>query len=158
LIAFGSAALLLLGRAILFDDEIAMRHGAILLGLAANCKNEGLALLAAVGAGLGVTQPRRLVRLWPSLLIPVPWLGLRFLHGLPTDILEGSVRGRIAAHVRLALPMVRDLLRCFGDPCFWVAALLTLLVAKASVRRRERFVIVTVAVQLLLYVLSYLAT
>src|SRR5207248_1695527 len=52
LIAFGGAGVLFMRRALLDDDAAAWRHGALMLGFAANCKNEGLALLVAVTIAL----------------------------------------------------------------------------------------------------------
>src|SRR5262249_54537321 len=64
-IAYGAAGVLLLRRALVFDDAAGWRHGAVLLGLAANVKNEGLALLVAVAGALLILR-RNVFRLWPA--------------------------------------------------------------------------------------------
>ena len=43
-------------------------------------------------------------------------------------------------------------------PWFWVAILIGVLIAPAAARRRERFVFLVTAIQLLFYVAAYLAT
>src|SRR5437660_1137669 len=74
--------------------------GAVLLGLAASTKNEGLTLIAAAAIALLFSGRRRdILRLWPAIVIPLPWLIARSLHKLPMDIVAGSVFDRITAHV-----------------------------------------------------------
>ena len=73
-IAYATAALLLIRR-----GDLTL--GAILLGLAASTKNEGLTLIAAAAIGLLCAGRKRdVVRLWPAVLIPLPWLIARSLH------------------------------------------------------------------------------
>src|ERR1051325_4893050 len=78
LIAYLGAGVLFIRRALLFDDTAAWRHGAILLGLAACTKNEGLAMIVSVAIAVAIVDARRVVRLWPaeavalSSLVPRP--------------------------------------------------------------------------------------
>jgi archaellum biogenesis protein FlaJ (TadC family) len=45
-----------------------------------------------------------------------------------------------------------------AKPWFWVAILVGILIAPAAARRRERFVFLVTAIQLVFYVTAYLAT
>src|ERR1700680_326652 len=56
LIAFGAGAVLFLRYALLYDEPAAWRHGAVLLGLAANVKNEGIALMVAVAVAVLIVR------------------------------------------------------------------------------------------------------
>jgi hypothetical protein len=158
LIAFGAAGVLFVRRAILFDDAAAWCHGALLLGLAANAKNEGLALLVAVGIAVAILKPRMLLRLWPAAALAAPWLILRAAHVLPTDIVAGSVFVRIAARLPYAVPMARFLLERLYQPWFWLALVAGIVIAPAARRRREAFVLIVTALQLAFFITSYLAT
>ena len=158
LIAFGAAGVLFIRRAILFDDPAAWRHGALLLGLAANAKNEGLALLVAVGIAVLILKPRMVLRLWPAAALAAPWLILRATHVLPTDIVAGSVFSRIVARLPYAVPMARFLLARLHQPWFWLALIAGIVIAPAARRRREALVLIVTAVQLAFFITSYLAT
>jgi hypothetical protein len=158
LIAFGAAGVLFVRRAILFDDHAAWRHGALLLGLAANVKNEGLSLLVAVGIAVLMVRPRMVLRLWPAAALAAPWLILRAMHVPPTDIVAGSVLGRIVARLPYVEPMGRFLLARLHEPWFWLALLAGIAIAPAARRRREAFVLIVTAVQLAFFIASYMAT
>ena len=162
LIAFGGAGVLFVRRALLEDDDAAWRHGALMLGFAANCKNEGLALLVAatiaVIAASWSSASRALRKLTPAYVLAAPWLILRAAHTLPTDIAGGSAASRLLAR----LPHAHQLLIFLADelykPWFWVALLAGILIAPAAARRREHFVVLVTAMQLLFYVAAYLTT
>jgi hypothetical protein len=171
LIAFGGAGVLFV-RAALRDDEdaAAWRHGALMLGFAANCKNEGLALLVAVTISVAAlswfrggetSRLRRLMtatKLWPAYALAAPWLLLRFTHVLPTDIAAGSAFSRLVAR----LPQVHQILGYLAthlhEPWFWIAILGAILILPRAARRSERFVFLVTAIQLFFYVVAYLAT
>ena len=160
-IAFGGAAVLLLRRAMLHDEAGAWRQGAVLLGFAANCKNEGLALLVAVTVAVllsDLRQWRRLFRLWPAAALAAPWLLLRATHVLATDIAGGSVSGRVLYRLRIAPQILAFLSARLDQPGFWVAALAAVLIVPAALRRRESFVLLATAIQFCFYVGSYFAT
>jgi hypothetical protein len=156
LIAMGGAAVLFVRRAIRSDDPAAWRHGAVLLGLAANVKNEGLALAVSIAIAVVLLRRNALWRLWPSAAIAAPWLLLRATHALPTDIVEGSVISRVLFRLR-ATPIIARLLAAdLVAP--WVWLLLLAGIAVAVRRRREAFVFIVTLVQLAFYVGSYYAT
>jgi hypothetical protein len=157
LIAFGGGALLMLRRAILFDDRPAFRHGALLLGLAACTKNEGLALIISVALALAVCGARRNVpRLWPAVALALPWLVIRSLHRLPSELISGPLLARVAAHLPQLGAIVHELIASLARPWLFMAILLAMLVA--GDRRRERFALVAIGIQLALCLATYLAT
>ena len=150
MIAYGSAGLLFLRSG-------AIPAGATLLGLAAFTKNEGLALIVAAAAALVLVGRRReVLRLWPAALIAAPWLVLRLMHALPTDLAQGPVAqrvtvsrvGEVAAELSRVLPL---------QPWLWLAmaAAFALFVREW---RREGFLLAAVAVQLGFYVAAYIVT
>ena len=161
LIAYIGAGVLFVRRAMLFDDDVAWRHGAILLGLAACTKNEGLAMLASTAIAVvvcDVRRWRRVVRLWPAAAIALPWLVLRALHDLPTDVVSGSIASRFLERVPEAGKIFALLNADLHEPWFWAALLLGIVAAPFVVWRRERFVLLACLFQLVVYVGVYFGT
>jgi hypothetical protein len=153
LVAYGTAGLLLIRRG-------SVMPGAVMLGLAASTKNEGLTLVVAAALALAIDRRiRELPRLWPALVIPLPWLVLRRLHGLHTDITEGSVVLRVLAHLRDPRPLIEALGHySLGKPWFWIALAIAVVIAFRPLLARERFVFVALTIQLAFYIGAYLAT
>ncbi len=179
LIAFGSAGVLFVRSALDDDDPASWRHGALMLGFAANCKNEGLALLAAVTMALvaeswwrGLVRARSegdsgkpirrvfttLLRLAPAYILAIPWLLLRATHALPTDIAGGSAASRLMARLPYAHQILGFLMAKLYQPWLWVAVLVGILLAPSVARRRERFVFFVTGIQFFFYVGAYLST
>jgi len=158
LIAFGGAGVLFVRAALLDDADACWRHGALMLGFAANCKNEGLALLVAVTIAVIVSAPSRLRKLIPAYILAAPWLILRAVHTLPTDIVQGSFLSRLLERLPYAHQILAYLAEQLAKPWFWVAILAAILIAPAAARRRERFVFLVTAIQFFFYVTAYLAT
>ena len=159
-IAYAGASLLFLRRAILREDPLDWRHGALLLGLAANCKNEGLALIAAVAIGIICSQPhrwRRVVRLWPAIALAAPWLMLRATHALPTDIARGSILARFVDRVSSPGDVLIALNELLADRWSWMAILAALLIVPRAIAR-ERFIVLVTVVQVVVYTIVYFAT
>jgi hypothetical protein len=152
-IAYATAALLLIRRG-------NVTIGAILLGLAASTKNEGLTLIAAAAIGLlCARRAREIIRLWPAIVIPMPWLLARLFHRLPTDIVTGGVVARVVAHLRDPRPILAALSSAsLGKPLFWIALAAGVVIASRTLVTRERFVIVTLLVQFACYLGAYIAT
>jgi hypothetical protein len=153
LVAYGTAALLLIRRG-------SVAPGAVMLGLAASTKNEGLTLIVAAALGLAAARRfRDLPRLWPAVAIPLPWLVLRYAHHLPTDIAEGNVVARIVEHLRNPKPLL-DAFAAYsvGQPFFWIALAIGIALTIRPLLAHERFVLVAIAVQFLFYIAAYLAT
>jgi hypothetical protein len=155
LVAYGTVALLLIRRGDLTP-------GAVMLGLAASTKNEGLTLIAAAAVGLIVARRwRELPRLWPAVAIPLPWLILRRLHGLTTDITQGNVVARVFEHLLTPGPLLDALLHYgVGKRVYWLFLAIGIAVAIATRRflPAERFVLVTLALQFAFYIGAYLAS
>jgi hypothetical protein len=150
MIAYGAAGLLFLRAG-------NMPAGAALLGLAAFTKNEGLALIAAAAAALVLVGRRRdVLRLWPAVVIAAPWLVLRMIHALPTDLAQGAVLERVSL-ARMG-EMVAEMARVAPlQPWLWVAMGVAFAVLVRE-WRREAFLLIAVAVQLLFYAGAYLVT
>jgi hypothetical protein len=158
LIAFGGAGVLFIRAALLDDDNTAWRHGALLLGFAANCKNEGLALLVAVTIAVVATSLSRVRKLTPAYALAAPWLILRAVHTLPTDIVGGSTASRLLARLPQAHQILMFMAEQLYKPWFWGAILVGVLLAPAVARRRERFIFLVTAIQFLFYFAAYLMT
>jgi hypothetical protein len=152
-IAYATAALLL----IRCGD---LTLGAILLGLAASTKNEGLTLIAAVAIGLLCAGRKRdVVRLLPAVLIPLPWLVARSLHHLPTDIATSGVVARIVEHASHPGPLFAALSSVsLGKPLYWIALVIGIAIASRTLVTRERFILAALGVQFACYLGAYLAT
>lgn len=151
---------LLIRRAIADDDSRAFTTAAILLGIGAFTKNEGLTFIVAVALGLAAAGKWRLIpRLWPSVAIALPWLVLRSVHTLPTDLAEGNVLARMIDHVMHPAPLLIALAKYpVGKPIFWIAMIAGVLLTLRMLLRYERLVLVTVAVQFACYIAAYLST
>ncbi|HEV7427729.1 MAG TPA: hypothetical protein VGQ46_15305 [Thermoanaerobaculia bacterium] len=152
-IAYATAALLLVRR----GD---MTVGAILLGLAASTKNEGLTLIAAAAIGLLCAGRKRdVVRLWPAVLIPMPWLIARSVQRLPTDIAADGMIARIAEHVTHPAPLLHALSSVsLGKPLYWIALAIGIAIASRTLLIREGFVLVALLIQFACYLGAYVAT
>jgi hypothetical protein len=158
LIAFAGAGILFLRRAILFDDLPAMRHGALLAGLAACTKNEGIALLVTIGVALALSKRRFVWRFWPAFALALPWIIIRMLHRLPTDLARGSFAARVLHRAPHLGAVGVLLLRNLNAPWIWAALLVALLLVPHALRVRERFVLLVFVLQLAVYLMAYLGT
>jgi hypothetical protein len=152
-VAYATASLLLIRR-----GDLTL--GAILLGLAASTKNEGLTLIAAVAIGLLCAGRKRdVLRLWPAVVIPLPWLIARTLHRLPTDIATSGVIARIVERTSHPGPLFAALSSVsLGKPLYWLALAIGISIASKTLATRERFILVALAVQFACYLGAYLAT
>jgi hypothetical protein len=155
LIAYSGAALLYLRR----EEPEAMRHGALLLGFAACSKNEGLALVVVAAVAMLLTGGRRrALGLWPAFAIAAPWTIARAVFHLQTDLARGAFLSRVAGRLD-EIPQIAMLLaRSLSDRWIWLAMLVGALVAYRSLAGRERFVLLTVAAQLAIYIAVYFGT
>ncbi len=163
LVAFGTAGVLFVRAALRDDDAGSWPQGALLLGFAANCKNEGLALLAAVMIAVALCSPRSRVlpnvkRLWPAFALAAPWLVLRAFHALPTDLAGGSILDRLGQHLADAGAILSLLATRLAQPWAWIALAVALVVARPAALARERFVFVAMGIQLAFLVGAYFVT
>lgn len=152
--AFGCAGLL-------FIRSGSIQLGAILLGLAAWSKNEGLALIAvsAVALLVATRSIRRVLRLWPAIAVIAPWMITRSVLHLSTDFLEGSMTSRILGRLRHPAEVIDAFVKSPPDqPWFWVVAFAALLVFLMPTLRHELFLFLVVVMQLGLMLAQGLAT
>lgn len=162
LIAYSAAGLLLIRRGLSTASNRQVTLGAMFLGLAAVAKNEGLALLLAAALGVLVQERGRwqsLLRMWPAAVLAIPWLVLRTKHGVATDFAAVSMIDRAVSGLgRIAAVAEQLALNAPTQPLFWAAALITILVMTTPAGRRERFLVVALGLQALLFVGAYLVT
>lgn len=161
IVAFGGAGLLMVRRSLLTGEALSMRHAAILLGCAACSKNEGISLVVAVAIALAFVAPRRILALWPSLAIVAPWTIVRTIRGLTTDVVAGSWSSRAAARLPQLSSIAGQLARTFADRLIWAllaAAIVALAFGRRPALRRERFVLLAVAIQVLFFCAVYLGS
>lgn len=142
----------------------ALRTGAVLLGLGALSKNEGLAFLVALTAAAAITLPRdarpKILRLWPAYALAATWLVPRTFASLATDLFSGSTLGERIAEKLASFP---TLLGALAEnlppyPWFWVGVIAAFAIAGARVVSRERLALMTISIQLLFYIGSYIAS
>lgn len=161
LIAFATAGMLLLWRGVRLDRDASLRAGALLLGFAALTKNEGLSLIVAATVAVAVSgvPRRRLLQLWPAYVLASAWQVVKFALRLHTDLFEGDTGARIVDKFRGVAKVFEALAQNPPDqPLYWFALVLALLLGWRYVAREARVLSVTVALQLLFYVGSYVVT
>jgi hypothetical protein len=153
LVAYGTTGLLFIRR----GD---VGRGAVYLGLAANCKNEGLTLIAAAAAALVAAGAwRSVVRLWPAVAVAAPWLVARSLHGLHGDLMTPGAGARIVAHLHDLGPMFAAMARySLGRPVLWSGIALALVAGAPRLFRRERFLAAAIVVQIAFFLAAYVVT
>jgi hypothetical protein len=152
--AFGCAGLLFLRRG-------SLTLGAILLGLSAWCKNEGLALIAVSALALFVATRsiRRVLVLWPAAVVIAPWMITRSVLKLQTDFMGGSPIARVLARLRNPREIIDAFVAAPPDqPWFWLVFLATVVVFARDVIRFELFLAIAVLAQLSLFFGQALAT
>lgn len=161
LVAYSVAGLLLLRDAFRREGGHRVALGAAFLGFAASTKNEGLTIvLAAIVAAFFVVRDRAdVLRLWPAVVIPLPWQILRAWHGLSTDLTEGNFLARIWMHLQDPIAFFGAMLRYpLGNPIFWLGLALAFALVFPEIIRREKFLLTVVALQYLSYLVAYLST
>lgn len=158
MIAYGGAGLLYLRRAVLFDEDVSLRHAVVLLGLGANCKNEGVGLVVCAAISLVLLGRHLLRRFALSALLVAPWAGLRVLHGLHDVLFRGSFVSRLLERSVEIPAIAMLLLRDLQDRAMWACILTGLLIVPAAYIRRERFVLLATALQLAMFLVIYLGT
>src|SRR5262249_31806315 len=129
----------------------------VMLGLSAAAKNEGLTLIVAAAIALIVVRRARdVLRMWPAVVIALPWLICRLVLHLQSGLALGGPLTRIFDRLRDPGAVVSAFMSApFGRPLFLASLLIGLLIAW---RRVDRAVIAAVAIQFLFYVAVYLAT
>jgi hypothetical protein len=160
LVAYGTAGLLLVRKGIQRELPRTIGAGAVMLGLAALSKNEGLTLIIAAGIALIIERRfRDVVRLWPALVVVFPWLLLRSLHALPTDLAESGVISRIIEHLGEPQTIFAAIRKYpLGKGLYWLGIVAGMVMTIRTLVRKERFVLVALLMQLAFYIAAYLAS
>jgi hypothetical protein len=155
LVAYGTMAILLLRI-----DDSRVNVAAVLLGLAASAKNEGLTLIVAVAVALVIAGRARLVpRLWPAIAIPLPWLVARLMRDIPTDLATGNVFSRVLTHVENPAPLLEALAHYpVGKPLYWLGIIAAFAILRSRLVSRERFALSAIVVQFAFYIGAYLSS
>ncbi len=159
LVVYGTLALLFLRRAIRDGDGVLAMRGAMYLGLAASCKNEGLSLAVAAAIAIVLTRPRFATRLWPAMAIALPWLLLRWRYGLGNDLAQAGALDRLMNRVEHPGALLRALYEVpHGSALFWIGVLLACAIGLRRLVRQERFLAIAIVTQLLFFIGAYLVT
>jgi hypothetical protein len=160
LIAYSVAALLLIRHAMKEGRGAHALHAGILLGFAASSKNEGVALILAVVIALVVTRRSDLLpRLWPAIVIPMPWWILRAVHQLPADLLSTGFLERLRERVLHPAPIFHALTQHpVGQPLFWLGVTAACAIGWRRIATTERFLAVVILLQLLFFIGAYFVT
>jgi hypothetical protein len=149
--AFGCAALLFLRR-----EQYGI--GAVMLGLAAWSKNEGFALIVAAALALLITR-RRILVLWPAVVMIAPWVIVRRVLQLPTDLGHGEVLERILYRFQHPIVTMRELATAPPDqPYLWLAILAILVIYGKAAWQRERFLLLALLLQAGAFLAAIFAT
>jgi hypothetical protein len=151
-VAFGTAAILFLRNA-------RFVHAALLFGLGASTKQEGVTLLiAAVLALILAGRARDAIRLWPAFAIAAPWWIFALAHRLQSDLLASGMLER--AHARLARfgDLASLMSRWTPEVTLWLLVLAAILVARASDRRRQAPYLLILVLQFAAMLFAYVTT
>ena len=149
--AFGCAGLLFLRR-----EQYGI--GAVMLGLAAWSKNEGVALIIAAALALLLVR-RRVLALWPAIAIAAPWFIARGMFGLRTDLAHPGVIGRIVERLLEPVTTWKALAKAPPDqPYLWLAILVIVLLYIRAAWRHERFLLLALLLQIAALVIPLFAT
>lgn len=144
------------------DSGRSFAAGAILLGLAALTKNEGMAAIGAAALAVLIASPRRgrdLARLWPAALLASLWIAPKIVLGLSTDLARGPVLQRAMERIADPVPLFEALwLYAAGRPFLWIGIALGVAVAFRHLVTAERFLLVLVAAQAGIYLGAYLVS
>lgn len=162
LVAYGTSGLMLLRYGIAHEDARAQRAGALLLGIAALIKNEGVAILvaAALAALLSSRKSRRAaVHFVVPFILAGAWQLVRFAHGLQTDLTSGSALSRIINTVRAPHDLLQALVAYdLGKPLMWFGIVVALVITGKELLVNERFAILTIIFQCGSYLVAYMST
>ena len=159
LIAFTIAGLLRVRDAVTSGSRAAMLLGAFFLGGAALTKNEGVALIIAAIAGLVVCGAyRRLIHLWPAVVLGATWQIARAMHELPTLRARGNVLERMRLNLEQLDSWSLQLWVALEKPWFWIAIVVVLAASGARALWSERFLLAVLLAQFCAIGAAYLVS
>jgi hypothetical protein len=151
LTAFAGSAALLIRRALRgHSDTVA--SAVFLLSLAAMTKNEGIAFFIAIC----LVTPRLIRRVWPAGAIIAVWMAARVALHLSTDVFAGSLLPRMQHNLAL-LPGAFANVPMY-QPIVLIVSLVAIALSPRENVARERFLLLTAAVQLGFYLGVYAMT
>ncbi|HVE71530.1 MAG TPA: hypothetical protein VNI54_09205 [Thermoanaerobaculia bacterium] len=149
--AFGCAGVLFLRR-----EHYTL--GAVMLGFAAWSKNEGAALLIAAAIALLIAK-RKILVLWPALVMIAPWFIVRRVFNLVTDLSRGEVLARIMERISEPSKTMKALATAPPDqPYLWLAVLAIVAICIRQAWQRERFLLLALLFQAAAMMAAVLAT
>jgi hypothetical protein len=151
LVAYGGTAALLIRRA-LRGRVASLPLAVFALAAAAMCKNEGMALAAAMAVALAIERRDLAKKLWPVAAVIAIWLAARAALHLPTDLFTGAIGARVA-HNLAAFPRAFATVPTY-QPIVWIVSILAVI----RYARQERFLLTTAAIQLVFYLAAYAIT
>jgi len=164
---FAAAAVLRMARWLDGANRSELVVAAVFLGAAMSTKNEGIAIgVVAATMLIAVTRGDRrktaLVSLWPAAAIVLPWLVLRAVHGLSTDLFESGFAGRLLARILDAryLSALAGYLVEFrpGRPLVYLLFALIFVIWWRRLQTGARFIGLVVIAQLVIDIGAYLVT
>lgn len=162
LLAYGSAALLLIVESLEEGSRRGMLTAGVLLGFAALTKNEGIAMIvaAALAVVLGSrSQRREVLHLWPAVAMTALWMVPSAVAGLATDLAAGNPAARLLSRLRDPRPIL-ELMAAHSAwrPLFWAGLALGIAATFGKKLIAERLPLIFVAAQIAIYVAAYAAT
>jgi len=160
LVAYALAGLLFIRRGMRDANAASVTRGAIYLGLAAFCKSEGLAVVIAVVVAMVISRAWKLLpRLWPALVIPLPWMILVRAHGFTNTHLKSGMFERLTSRLADPSPLFRALLDYPpGRPLFWLGVAAACAIGWRRVATSERLLAIVGILQPLFFIGVYLAS
>jgi hypothetical protein len=161
LAAYIISGCLLIRRGAGINDPSVLRLGAVMLGCAALTKNEGLTMIiaAALGVAVATRSARMVLHLWPAVIVTLPWLIVRTVYGLQTDLAQQGALGRIAARMMEPTELLQALSATWlGRPLLFAALTAGLVIGIRRIARSEQFLMVAVLAQICFYLLAYMAS
>ncbi|HET7711560.1 MAG TPA: hypothetical protein VFL80_06485 [Thermoanaerobaculia bacterium] len=156
-VAYSTTALLLLRHALERDQRHLTMVAAIFLGVSTSIKEEGWPFLVAVAIGLIIAERAAwIVRLWPAVLIPLPWILVRSRHQIPElgRASVDTVLDRVANMHEIFATIARAPL---GRPVYWAGIILAVILLWRMVSR-ERFVVSVLLLQAGAYIAAYVVS
>jgi hypothetical protein len=129
-----------------------------MLGFAAWSKNEGMALIVAAALGLLIAR-KQVLKLWPALVMIAPWMIVRSVLKLPTDLADKESLLRIwqrLIHPGETLPALATAPP--DQPYLWLAILIIVAIYIREAWQRERFLLVALLLQSAALVVPLLGT
>lgn len=162
MVAYGAAGLLLVRKGLREASNRSLIIGALMLGISANVKNEGLTLvIAAIVASLAALKGNRrfLWRLWPAAGLALVWIVVRSAHSVSNDIVTSGFASRLLSQFGDIARLVRVLAEHpAGMTAFWIGVGVAIAIGARRILPADGFVLAAVALQIAVFIAVYAAT